>query len=49
MELKNGGRFAGYKIVDSLIFHAILQNASDIHIEPRKGTDCPLSDRRHIA
>ena len=22
------------KIVDSLIFHAILQNASDIHIEP---------------
>src|SRR5258708_290691 len=24
------------KIVDSLIFHAILQNASDIHIEPEK-------------
>jgi len=24
------------KIVDSLIFHAILQNASDIHIEPGK-------------
>ena len=25
------------KIVDSLIFHAILQNASDIHIEPGEG------------
>ena len=24
------------KIVDSLIFHAILQGASDIHIEPGK-------------
>ena len=24
------------KIVDSLIFHGILQNASDIHIEPEK-------------
>ena len=22
------------KIVDSIIFHAVLQNASDIHIEP---------------
>ncbi|KKQ06892.1 MAG: type II secretion system protein E [Parcubacteria group bacterium GW2011_GWB1_36_5] len=35
MELKNLAEdLPVIKIVDSLIFHAILQNASDIHIEP---------------
>src|SRR3989344_628453 len=35
MELKNLAEdLPVVKIVDSLIFHAILQNASDIHIEP---------------